>query len=240
MKRYFKQSEALLTQGFAVINNVYSTAEIEQIAALIDSADQSNDTFRKTSNLFAIRRCLAEIPPLLPVVFNSKIKEVISELFGDGYFVSKSIYFDKPQQSNWFVAWHRDLTISVDKKIQLPGFSNWTVKNDQFAVQPPLDVLKDNFTIRIHLDDTNADNGALKVIPTSHLDEQVEHRNCFSTDEEFVCETESGGVMIMRPLLLHSSNRTTNNKRRRVLHIEFSKAGLPQQINWSERMDIPL
>lgn len=240
MKRYFKQSEALLMQGFAVINNVYSTAEIEHIAALIDSADQSNDTFRKTADLFAIRKCLTELPQLLPVIFNQQVKEIITELFGDGYFVSKSIYFDKPQESNWFVAWHRDLTISVDKKIQHTGFSNWTVKNNQFAVQPPLDILKDNFTIRIHLDDTNADNGALKVVPGSHLDEQIAHSDRVDNNEEVICDTASGGIMIMRPLLLHASNRTINSKRRRVLHIEFSKASLPQLINWSERMDIPL
>ncbi len=238
MKDYTIQRKALLIQGFAVINDIYSADEIERIAGLINEADQSNDTFRKTSDLFAIRKCLAELPQLLPVVFNQKIKGVIEELFGEGYFVSKSIYFDKPQQSNWFVAWHRDLTISVDKKIQLPGFSNWTVKNNQFAVQPPLDVLKENFTVRIHLDHTNADNGALKVISGSHLDEQVAHKNGF--DNECICDTESGGIMIMRPLLLHASNRTTNNKRRRVLHIEFSKANLPQQINWSEKMNIPV
>jgi len=121
--------------------------------------------------------------------------------------------------------------------LQLPGFSNWTVKNNQFAVQPPLDILKDNFTVRIHLDNTDAENGALKVIPRSHLDEQISHPTSFNPQQEFICDTDAGGVMIMRPLLLHASNRTTNNKRRRVLHIEFSKANLPQQINWSERMD---
>ncbi|MET4013298.1 hypothetical protein ABIB62_003142 [Mucilaginibacter sp. UYP25] len=42
--------------------------------------------------------------------------------------------------------------------------------------------------------------------------------------------------MVLRPLLLHASNRTTNNKPRKVIHIEFSNAELPEGINWSERL----
>ncbi len=239
MKDYSEYDKALLTQGFIVIDDIYTVDEIEKITQLIEEADQSNDAFRKTSDLFAIRKCLTEIPELLPVVFNKKVKEVINRLFGEGYFVSKSIYFDKPQESNWFVAWHRDLTISVDKKVQLRDFSKWTVKNNQFAVQPPLLVLQDNFTIRIHLDKTDKDNGALKVIPGSHLDKELAHSTTFTTEEETVCNVNAGGIMIMRPLILHSSHRTTNNKRRRVLHIEFSRAFLPKEIKWSERMEIP-
>jgi hypothetical protein len=40
----------------------------------------------------------------------------------------------------------------------------------------------------------------------------------------------------MRPLLLHVSNRTTNNKKRRVVHIEFSKTELAQGLDWGEKM----
>lgn len=79
----------------------------------------------------------------------------------------KSIYFDKAAKSNWFVAWHQDLTISVDKRVGIAGFGPWTIKKNQFAVQPPIGLLKDNFTIRIHLDNTTSQNGALRVIPES-------------------------------------------------------------------------
>lgn len=66
------------------------------------------------------------------------------------------------------MAYHQDLTISVNKKIEAVNFENWTVKQNQFAVQPPKEILEDNFTIRIHIDKTTKDNGALKVINNSH------------------------------------------------------------------------
>jgi ectoine hydroxylase-related dioxygenase (phytanoyl-CoA dioxygenase family) len=150
--------------------------------------------------------------------------------------VVKSIYFDKPEKSNWFVAWHQDLTISVNKKAELPGYGPWTIKPDQFAVQPPVAILEDNFTIRIHLDDTDNNNGALKVLPGSHLKKiyRVEDID-WAREKEAICSVNAGGIMIMRPLLMHASSRTTNDKKRRVIHIEFSRAILPEEISWSEK-----
>ena len=224
--------------GFSVISNVYYMEEIERISEVIQNIDTSKETFRKSEDLFAIRQFLKEIPEVKHLIFNENLKTIIREIFGENYFVVKSIYFDKPEKSNWYVAYHQDLTISVDKKLQLENFGPWTTKQNQFAVQPPLDILENIFTIRIHLDDTDENNGALKVVPKSHakgiyrpetIDWEVETEN--------ICNVENGGVMIMKPLLLHGSNRTTNGKKRRVIHIEFSDRELPEELNWSERMN---
>ena len=222
-------------QGFATIVGVFSAEEVAAIIQQINQADDSNPLFRKTNDLFAIRQFLKEVPAVQSLVFTDKLKAIIKDLFGDDYFVVKSIYFDKPEQSNWFVAWHQDLTISVDKKMEIAGFGPWTVKQNQFAVQPPLAILQRNFTIRIHLDDTNHNNGALKVIPGSHRKGVYRPETIdWSKETEAIGEVPAGGIMIMRPLLLHASNRTTNQARRRVIHIEFSNTALPEGLQWSE------
>ncbi len=230
------QSEDILKNGFAIIEDVYSDHEVSSIIKTIDKADQSNPAFRKTTDLFAIRRFLKEAPGVKELIFNNKLKTLINNLFGVGYFAVKSIYFDKPERSNWFVAWHQDLTIAVSNKADLYGYGPWTVKMDQFAVQPPLDILQDNFTIRIHLDDTDEGNGALRVVPGSHLKNirRVEAID-WHAEPETICKVNAGGIMIMRPLLFHASSRTTTNKKRRVIHIEFSKANLPTGISWAEK-----
>jgi len=153
--------------------------------------------------------------------------------------VVKSIYFDKPSRSNWFVAYHQDLTISTANKHPLEGFINWTVKQGQYAVQPPVEVLQRNFTIRIHLDDTDEYNGALRVIPGTHL-KGVIAPNDFKglMENETVCSVQQGGIMIMKPMLLHASGRTINNKRRRVVHIEMSDAVLPEPLEWGEKAEV--
>lgn len=227
--------EEIKEEGFAVIENVFSDIEIEKIISLISNSDSTNDTFRKTNDLFAIRQFFKEIPITFDKIFNEKLKNIISELFGNDFFVVKSIYFDKPENSNWFVSYHQDLTISVDKKLNLANFGPWTTKQNQFAVQPPLDILQNNFTIRIHLDNTDKDNGALKVVPKSHKKGIYRPETIdWNIETEIICNVGKGGIMIMKPLLLHSSGRTTNNNKRRVLHIEFSKSLLPENLNWAE------
>ena len=224
--------------GFTVINNVFSEEEIKKIGEIIQNIDTSKETFRKSDDLFAIRQFLKEIPQARQLVFNENIKNIITEIFGEKYFVVKSIYFDKPERSNWYVAYHQDLTISVDKKTDLPGFGPWTTKQNQFAVQPPIDILENIFTIRIHLDDTDEYNGALKVIPTSHAKGIYRPETIdWSVETETICRVHKGGIMLMKPLLLHGSNRTTNGKKRRVIHIEFSDRQLPKELKWSENMN---
>ncbi|NVM62834.1 ectoine hydroxylase-related dioxygenase (phytanoyl-CoA dioxygenase family) [Mucilaginibacter sp. SG538B] len=224
-------------QGFSVVEHIYTEAEVKVIVAAIENADKSSPLFRQTDDLFAIRQFLKAVPEIRPLIFTGRLKTCLQQLFGDGYFAVKSIYFDKPETSNWFVVWHQDLTISVDKKIEITGYGPWTVKHNQFAVQPPLHILQDNFTIRIHLDDTDEGNGALKVLPGSHLKEIYRPENIdWQQETEVSCNVQAGGIMIMRPLLMHASNRTTNNKKRRVAHIEFSRATLADGIDWTEKV----
>ncbi|RZL32625.1 MAG: phytanoyl-CoA dioxygenase, partial [Pedobacter sp.] len=199
------------TNGYSIVQNIYTKQEIEKILELINKVDSTKSTFRKSADLFAIRQFLKEIPASYDVIFNEKLKNIIKSNFGEDYFIVKSIYFDKPEKSNWFVAYHQDLTISVDKKMELENFGPWTIKQGQFGVVPPIEILKNNFTIRIHLDDTDGNNGALKVIPNSHLKGIYRTETIdWSNETEITCKVNKGGIMIMKPLLLHSSSKTIN------------------------------
>ena len=147
MENLENHKNKILGNGFTTVENIYSTDEVELILSTINQADISKETFRKLPDLFAIRQFLKEIPETIDLIFNDKLNSTIYQLFGQDYFVVKSIYFDKPETSNWYVPYHQDLTISVDKKLEIENFGHWTVKQNQFAVQPPIDILENNFTI---------------------------------------------------------------------------------------------
>jgi len=233
-----KQTDDFLANGFTTIDDVYTTDEVENLLQQIKHANTDKETFRKSTDLFAIRQFLKEVPSTLDTILNDNLKNVLKQLLGNKYFIVKSIYFDKPPSSNWYVSYHQDLTISVDKKLELEGFECWTTKQNQFAVQPPLCILQSVVTVRIHLDDTNESNGALKVIPNSHLKEIYRPETIdWTVESEVSCNISKGGIMLMKPLLLHSSGRTTNNRQRRVIHIEFSNQELPTVLNWAERIN---
>jgi ectoine hydroxylase-related dioxygenase (phytanoyl-CoA dioxygenase family) len=235
-KNYKKELE---TNGFTILESIYSLAEIENICNEIEKiSDSTNLTFRKTKDLFAIRQFLKEVPSVEKLIFKNVLKEILESIFGKEYFVVKSIYFDKPEESNWFVGYHQDLTISVDKKLELKDFSNWNLKQNQYSVQPSDEVLKNICTVRIHLDDTNEENGALKVIPNSHHEVIRLDTFDFKNKKETFCNVPKGGIMIMKPLLFHASNKTTNKEKRRVIHLEFSNKNLPNELSWSEKLSI--
>ncbi len=168
MSILLNKKEELNQNGFCIIESINNKEEIQAILKAIDNANSEHPNFKKTKDIFAIRTFLNVIPEIKALLLNNKLLSIINECFGNNYFIVKSIYFNKPANSNWFVAFHQDLTISVDKKNDAIDYLNWTVKHDAYAVQPPLSILENNFTIRIHLDDTDENNGALKIIAGSH------------------------------------------------------------------------
>ena len=236
---YEKYKIELEENGYSVLADLYSDKEISGILACIENAEQDGKSFMKTKDLFAIRQLIKNVPELADLLFNKKLIDLISDLSESEYFLTKAIYFDKPSESNWFVAYHQDLSISVDQKAELENYTNWTFKKGQYGVQPPIEILEDIITIRIHLDKTDKNNGALKVIPKSHLKGIVraDSKDC-NLENEFICEVEKGGAMLMKPLTLHASNRTTNGKKRRVIHLEFNKHNLTEPLAWLEHYGI--
>lgn len=46
------------------------------------------------------------------------------------------------------------------------------------------------------------------------------------------CAVRRGGVVLMRPLLLHASRTASAPGRRRVVHIEYAAGQLPGGLEW--------
>jgi hypothetical protein len=218
--------------GYSITSEIYSKTEIGHLLQLIDSATP----LEGSKIIFSIRALLNTIPDLAPVLFNDSLKSLIKTIGGKDYFMTKSIYFDKPEHSNWFVSYHQDLSISVKEKHEVEGYINWTHKIDHFGVQPPEKILQNTLTVRIHLDNTDATNGALKVLVGSHLNGVKRFdTEWLKSDDEQICEVKSGSSMVMKPLIFHASGRNLNGKRRRVIHLEFCNQELATPLEWSER-----
>jgi len=226
--------------GYAVLENIYTTKEVNRMLSTLTRATENQERFRRTDDLFAIRRLLKEIPYLKQHIFNDNLCKLICEGFGPGYFLTKAIYFDKPAKSNWYVTWHQDVPINVRAKVETEGFSGWTNKAGLVSVRPPAEYLQTAFTVRIHLDDTDEQNGALKVIPKTHLGilSDAKISQVRETTESKCCKVQKGGVHLMRPLTMHASSKTENNKHRRVIHLEFNNRELPGELEWLEREEI--
>ncbi|MCB9046368.1 MAG: phytanoyl-CoA dioxygenase family protein [Chitinophagales bacterium] len=225
--------ETLQDKGYYIAGNIYSAAELDEITTIL--------TTQPVNHVFAIRNLLPQHPGLLPVLTNDKLRDLLNTITPSGNAaVIRSLYFDKPPRSNWFVAWHQDITINLQQKQDIPGFINWGHKDGYYSVQPTQDILDSIITLRIHLDDTTAENGALKVIPGSHSNGIVrtDSPGLFDADTD-ICEVPAGSIMLMKPLLFHSSSRANNRKNRRVIHLEVLP-GIDQlsTLPWSEHTQL--
>jgi ectoine hydroxylase-related dioxygenase (phytanoyl-CoA dioxygenase family) len=234
--KFNKNKIELEQEGFSITPEIYNENEILEIVQTLDNIEEDSDSIIKNKELFAIRELMIVKPELWNILLNKNLNELISVVGGTNYFLTKAIYFDKPKKSNWFVSYHQDLSINVTEKNEITNYVNWTNKRSQIGVQPPIEILENIFTIRIHLDDTSKDNGALRVIPKSHLKGIIRtDSGNYNTEHQVFCELNKGESMLMKPLTLHASSRTVNEKKRRVIHLEFSNLELEKPIKWKEK-----
>lgn len=230
MSKYLKKVEKF---GFAIVPQIIDDKQIENLVA--DLSKIHNSSNKKNGTTYGIRNLLSLSPEVRKLTENSKVKDLIKNIFSESAQPVRAIFFDKTPDVNWKVPWHQDLTIAVKKKRETDGFSTWTLKAGIHHVQPPVSILEKMLAIRFHLDDADETNGALKVLPNSHKRGRLsasEIQNLKSANKIKLCEVKSGSAFLMRPLLVHSSSAGTNPAHRRVVHIEFSAENLPNGLEW--------
>ena len=229
--------QKLTYKGFMILHHVFSKKEINQIKSRIDYYFR----IRNEENVHAIRNVLGEIPELKSLVLNANLLHILKKI-DPRLFLTKAIFFDKTPEANWYVTWHQDVIINVKEKIETNGFTGWTKKSGIHGVCPPEEILRDTITIRIHLDDTDEANGALKVVPGSHNKKLSDEEINLITQNgiPYICDVAACGIQIMKPLLLHSSSKATSQKHRRIIHLEFNTVYLPNGLEWAEKVDLTI
>lgn len=219
--------------GSSIMNHVYTKREVDKLRRTLDQ------NLPQQRPVFSQRRLIKTIPELTEILLNKNLRRIVRAI-DEKAFLVKSIFFNKPPEANWYVTWHQDRAINVEERNEIAGFSGWTKKEEVTSVLPPIEVNENCFSIRIHLDDTDESNGALKVLPGSHHKQFTNEEIKLITTNSVPVNTEvnTGGVHLMKPLLLHASAKSKSQKARRVIHLEFSSMELPIGLQWAERIDL--
>ena len=216
--------------GYSITEVIFSKKEVRELINKIEDCH----------NEYSMRQLLNKVPEIEEMLFQNKLfRKLLETVCDSSYFLSKAIYFNKQSKSNWFVGYHQDISISVKEQKETFGFSQWTRKKGQLGVVPPLKILENIVTLRIYLDATNKVNGALKVIERSHTNGFIRIYKDFDKSKygrEVVCEIDEGGIMLMKPMILHASDKSISQTHRRVLHLEFSNQEIP--MGWLEKKKI--
>ena len=137
----------------------------------------------------------------------------------------RATLFEKSGYANWLVVWHQDTALPVCSRFDAPDWGAWSMKAGVNYAHAPTWALQRVLALRLHLDASTEENGPLRVVPGSHRpgvlsDESVsDYVRCH---EAVNCVVSKGGVLSMRPLLIHSSSKALTADPRRVLHIEYA------------------
>jgi ectoine hydroxylase-related dioxygenase (phytanoyl-CoA dioxygenase family) len=218
---------SLSNEGFQIISSVLTETEIVRL----------RKTFQVLSVAPGHRNLNRLVPEVAELALSPKVLGMLEALLETRVFPVRSIYFDKTPEANWLVPWHQDLSIAVKERLDLPAYSPWSVKDGVPHVQPPVEILENMVTVRLHLDDCNESNGALRVIPGSHRHGRLssaEIAEMRSKTSEVTCSVLAGDAVLMRPLLLHASSEATSPHHRRVIHLEYATRPLAEGLEWAE------
>jgi hypothetical protein len=180
-------------------------------------------------------RNLLDVPLVRELATCRAVRELAETALGSGCFAVRGLFFDKTPGANWKVAWHQDLTIAVNERIEAPGYGSWSEKAGVVHVQPPDEVLEQMVAIRVHLDRCGAENGPIRVLPGSHRLGKLDAGRIQEIRGRIVpveCQVARGGILAFRPLLLHASSPASRPERRRVVHLEFAACRLSEGLSW--------
>jgi len=169
------------------------------------------------------------LPAVTAVAQDARLMEIARETLGGAAFPFRATLFDKSPTANWLVVWHQDTALPLQERREAPGWGPWSVKDGVIYAHSPENALNQVLALRVHLDDSTAENGPLRVLPGTHtlgvLTDEVLHD--LSTQIAAVdCVVPQGGVLAMRPLIVHASSKSQVENPRRVLHIEYAASPL--------------
>jgi hypothetical protein len=207
-----------MDSGYAIHPNVVGAEDL----ALLDQLEGLEPLRTKAG-----ARHLMSIPAVRRVAEDERLLDVARRHIGPSAVPFRVTLFDKSPRTNWLIVWHQDTALPLVDRRDADGWGPWSVKASVQYAHAPATALERVIALRLSVDDSGPDNGPLRVLPGTH-------RRGVLTDEEVAsltaeippvdCCVRAGGVVVMRPMIIHSSSKATSERPRRVLHIEYTES----------------
>ena len=211
------QLEQFRTRGFFVLENAFSDADMNALEECIDrfSAAHERELQEKGAsgisrpNEIAFTAHLAEQDPfILAFATQQKFVDLTKDLLGDDI----SLYWDQ----------------SVYKKPETAREFPWHQDNGYIRVEP-----QEYVTCWLALEDATIENGCIWVLPGSHRQGVVEHKDTpigkqgyLGDDKGIAAPVKKGSMIVFSSLLLHRSGPNLSNDTRKAYIMQYTPASV--------------
>jgi ectoine hydroxylase-related dioxygenase (phytanoyl-CoA dioxygenase family) len=202
--------------GFRIVCDALDPAETSHLLRTLEASPLARSR--------AGARHLMKHAAVSDVANDPRLLAIASEFLGPCTVPYRATLFEKSSARNWLVSWHQDTALPLQERRDVPGWGPWTLKSGITYAHAPATALSRVVALRLHLDDSREDNGPLRVLPGTHAIGVLSEADTERLVREISpvdCLVPSGGVVAMRPLILHASSKAEADHPRRVLHIEY-------------------
>jgi ectoine hydroxylase-related dioxygenase (phytanoyl-CoA dioxygenase family) len=210
-------ASAKIDAGYRILDGVFGTQETVDLLRWLEHSSLARSR--------AGARHLMQHAELRHVAEDPRLLAIAADFVGESPCPYRATLFDKSPDRNWLVTWHQDTALPLEERREAPDWGPWSVKSGITYAHAPARALSRVVALRLHFDDSEVDNGPLRLIPGTHsrgvlsdaaIDEIVARTSPVD------CLVAIGGIVAMRPLILHASSKAERPRPRRVLHIEYA------------------
>ena len=207
--------------GYAVLPGIFSQEFLNDLL-------QQVDELAPRRSRAGLRHAMG-LSPVGDVARHPQMIDLAREVLGTHAFPFRATLFEKSPAANWLVVWHQDTALPLRERSEAAGWGPWSVKEGIAYAHAPAAALSHVLALRVSLDDSLSENGPLRILPETHTlgvlsDDSIHELAARIAPVD--CVVPKGGIVAMRPLVVHASSKSQTEIPRRVLHIEYAASDL--------------
>ena len=218
-----RQIEQYNDKGYVVPIDIFSQPEIESIRSYFD--DLLPKALEAGWNSYELTNWHKHCRGVWDIVTDSRIIDIMEDMLGETVILRHSHFFAKLPGDGMRVSWHQDA-------------SYWPLTPSKVV------------SAWLAIDDSDLGNGAMQVIPGSHLNAQVAFRDSTADERNVLNQTvenpedygdppvalqlKAGQISLHSDWALHGSDPNESNRRRCGLAMRYLSRDVRAYNGWNE------
>ena len=215
------QREQLQRDGFAIFHDALGREQSAQLSAAFELPPQPQFAHAAAGILAA--------PAISRFAAAPSLTTIVREFLGSDVFPFRAFLFGTPHGAIWNADWHQDVSLPMCLLREDPGWGPWLVKAGIVHAHAPASALDRVLSLRLPLRSVSHQRAQWRVLPGTHLLGVLDDSELSRLVRErpaVACAIPEGGVLALKPLLVHAADEQASPVSSPVLVIDYATPAL--------------